>query len=312
MSGERRTVPARIGIVALNLLQPGLGLLRLGRLASAFALVLVFPAALLLILLFYAAGPTLTLTTFLIDMAFLALAVAAALLASMVLSWRLSAGARVTQPWWSRWYSILAVAIVVQVLAIMLVDTLHGLYKPFYLPSEAMAPTLLRNDRLVAAMRAPKHFRRGDIILFDMGEATYIKRIAGLPGDRIALSRGIVTINGEIVPQRFLRTERADLAWGGPEVRRLAEQFPGEPSPHQIYDLGPSPSDEMAEQIVWPGHLFVLGDNRDMSADSRVPRESAGVEQLPIGDVRGIALFYTWGPSHRTGEPLSREHHSRE
>jgi signal peptidase I len=176
--------------------------------------------------------------------------------------------------------------------------------KPFYLPSEAMAPTLLKNDRLLASMQAPASLRRGDVILLRLGDSIYIKRIAALPGDRIAFAKGQVILNGRPVPQQPVGTELVAGYDGEQPATRLREHFPGESGDHYIYDSGPSPEDDLAEQIVAPGHVFVLGDNRDNSADSRVPRAEMGVEQLPIGDIRGTPLFYTWGPSHKFGRAI--------
>ena len=169
-----------------------------------------------------------------------------------------------------------------------------GLAHNFYIPSEAMAPTLEKYDRLVSFMDGAASVRRGRIIVFAMDEATYVKRVAGLPGDRIALKDGIVILNGQPVGQRFLREEARNDSSGPGRARRLQEQFPDEPGPHEILDSGPLSVDEMAEIRIPPGFLFVLGDNRDHSADSRVPRDMAGVELLPVADVRGHPLFFTW------------------
>ncbi|WP_431848633.1 signal peptidase I [Allosphingosinicella sp.] len=223
------------------------------------------------------------------------LALLGALLISVALTWRWSREPQAKLRWWSRWYSILAVVILGSVLASYLAGVAHGFYKSFYLPSEGMAPTLLKNDRLVASMTLPDVLRRGDIILFDTPAGVYIKRIAGLPGDRISMSNGVVSINGDRMEQRFLRTERVDGSNGWVEGRRLIERFPGEKESHQIYDLERSPFDDVPEQIVAAGHLFVLGDNRDRSADSRVPVDLQGVEQVPITRVHGKALFFPWG-----------------
>ncbi len=302
-----RSLPARIGIVALNLLMPGLGLLRVQR-GRAAILFLLAPWIVLAVLV--AAGltlPTLNFPAWAAMMVFALVALAVTYVGAMWQSWRSSAQHLPAGPWWSRWYGMAGIALILWAASWPLPDGLTLPYKTYYLPAEAMMPTLLRNDRLVAAMGRTQGLRRGDIILLRVGEATYIKRVAALPGDRIAMENGVVVLNGRPVAQRFVQVDRVRPDMYGSAARRLSEQFPGEAAPHQIYDRGVSPGDEMAERRVAPGHVFVLGDNRDQSADSRYPREQHGVEQLPVDDIEGRALFYLWGPSGRTGEPLHRE-----
>jgi signal peptidase I len=304
--GGPRRLPARIGIVALNLIMPGLGLLRVQR-GRAATLFLAAPWILLtIILIAYRLPPTLSFPAWAALVGLVLIALAAVYIGAMLLSWRGSARLAPPSPWWSRWYGMSGIALLLWALSWPVPDVLHLRYRTFYIPSEAMMPTLVKNDRLVAHMRRPGTMRRGDIVLFRVGAFTYIKRVAALPGDRIAMERGVVVLNGRPVPQRFLRVDRFRPDAYGSAARRLSERFPGEAAPHEIYDRGISPGDDMAERRVAPGHVFVLGDNRDQSADSRYPRERSGVEQLPVRDIVGRALFYLWGPSGRTGEPLGR------
>jgi len=305
MSGEIRGVPARIGIAALNLLAPGLGLLRVQRAKAAALLLLAPPALIGLLILVYAALPTIGFRTWAVLMAALLAAVVGLYVASIALSWRASRPVQAPGRWWSRWYGIVGALLAMLAAGALLQDVAFGYYKSFYTPAESMAPTLLVNDRFVASMRGPGELRRGDIIVFDVGGPIYVKRVAALAGDRIAMRDGVVVLNGRPVPQRLVRSERIESLGMLTEVRRLSEQFPGEAAPHEIYDSGDWSFDDMAERVVAPGHVFVLGDNRDHSADSRVPRAEMGVEQLPIADIRGRALFHTWGPSGRMGVPLT-------
>ncbi len=307
MTEGRRTAGARIGIAALNLLYPGLGVLKAGKARAAGLLMGGVVAVYLLLVAFYALAPELSFTGYLVSSLTFLAAVLCLIGVSMALSWRHGRVHEEEPAWWSRWFTILALAVAAWLLLLpLLLSMAHGFYKPFYLPSDGMAPTLLRNDRLVASMRAPAQLKRGDLILLDVGESIYIKRIAALPGDRIAMEAGIVRLNGATVPQHFVREDQVLNVGSSQSARRLREQFPGEASPHEIYDLGPYTLDDMPERTIPPGHVFVLGDNRDRSADSRVARIEMGVELLPIADIQGKALFYTWGPSGKTGEPLNR------
>ncbi|HYG46925.1 MAG TPA: signal peptidase I [Allosphingosinicella sp.] len=194
------------------------------------------------------------------------------------------------------WGATVGVAGLIAILFVALMGAFgSGYVRNFYLPSEAMAPTLEKGDRFVAFMNGGGDLRRGDIVLVSVGEATYVKRIAALGGDSIALGEGIVILNGRPVEQRFLAMEQRREVPGAPPARRLAEQFPGEAAPHQILDMGPSQVDEFPETRVPAGFVFLLGDNRDRSADSRVARAMDGVELLPVAEVKGRPLFCTSG-----------------
>jgi signal peptidase I len=170
-----------------------------------------------------------------------------------------------------------------------------GYVRNFHIPAESMAPTLEKGDRFVALMDGGGDLKRGDIVLIAVGNATYVKRIAALAGDTIAVEDGIVILNGRPVAQRFLAMEQRPEVFGAQPARRLAEQLPGEAAPHEILDMGPSQVDQFPPLRVPPGFVFVLGDNRDRSADSRVPRIESGVELLPVGDVKGRPLYCTMG-----------------
>jgi signal peptidase I len=299
----RRGTGARIGLLALNLPATGLGLLRLGDWREALALWLVTPVSLLLVLVFWVASPILSFRALLATLAVPCLAGFAAFVAALVLTWRRSRFPT-PRPLRSRWYSLVVAYVATQFAVVPLVSALHGLYKPFYLPAEGMTPTLLKGDRIVASMRSVGTLRRGDVIVFKVGPSIYIKRVAALPGDRIAMRNGVVILNGQQIEQRLVGTEKVEGAFGQEMARRTLERFPDERAAHSLYDMGRTIQDDMAEQRVAPGHVFVLGDNRDHSADSRVLRDQSGVEQLPISDITGRALYHSWGPSGKSGQGL--------
>jgi signal peptidase I len=132
----------------------------------------------------------------------------------------------------------------------------------FYIPSGSMEPTLLEHDRLIADrfsytfhVRAPK---RGDIVIFRFPEdprVDYIKRVIGLPGEKVAVHGGEVFVDGT----------------------PLSEKFTAEP-----------PYYDMEEETVPEGMYFVLGDNRNSSRDSHI------WGFVPTKNLVGEALFIYW------------------
>jgi signal peptidase I len=183
---------------------------------------------------------------------------------------------------------------------------------PFYVPSGSMEPTLLIGDELLATKFAygystaslpapitlPQTQRvlgstpnRGDVVVFRYPgdrSTTWVKRVIGLPGDRIALKAGQVWINGTPAAIRPDGTGFAQDDEGSQfPAARFIETLPGNRE-HVIFKLrAHTEYDDMAEIVIPPDRLFVMGDNRDNSADSRIPLKSGGVGLLPVEDVVG-------------------------
>jgi signal peptidase I len=200
--------------------------------------------------------------------------------------------------------------------------------EPYYIPSGSMEPTLLIGDELLATKFAygyssaslplsivlpntPRLFgavpSRGDVVVFrwpgDRSQV-WVKRVIGLPGDRIEMRAGELVINGATVglrPQAVGASEAEDGS-----IRPAAhyiETLPGGRE-HSIFKFGTNyPLDDIAEVVVPPDHLFVMGDNRDNSADSRVPLASGGVGMLPMENLVGRvdALVGSWDPAAKNG-----------
>jgi len=185
----------------------------------------------------------------------------------------------------------------------------------YYIPSESMVPTLQVGDRIAVSKysygwgrfslpgvnlpaaiegRAFGHLpERGDIAVFARpsdGE-TMVKRVIGLPGDRIEIRRGRLVINSIVVARQHVRSVRYREDMGRPvTVDQFTEILPGGRS-YPIYQrVGYGAAETMPELIVPPGRLFMLGDNRDNSADSRFE-----LGAVPIGNLigRGEAILFS-------------------
>ncbi|MGA2055920.1 MAG: signal peptidase I [Bradyrhizobium sp.] len=192
--------------------------------------------------------------------------------------------------------------------------------EPFYVPSGSMEPTLLIGDALLASKfpygygtaSLPIQFnlpetgrvfgnppKRGDVVVFrwpgDRSQA-WVKRVVGLPGDRIQMRQGQLFINDSAASLKPDGIGQVEDERGETEpARRYIETLPGGVS-HAIFKLRDNGRlDNTPEVTVPPGHLFVMGDNRDNSADSRVALPD-GVGLLPIDDLvgRADAVIGSW------------------
>ena len=203
-----------------------------------------------------------------------------------------------------------------QLVAIVLIVFLAkgALAEPFYVPSGSMEPTLLIGDALLASkypygysaaslpiqITLPETGRvfggtpkRGDVVVFrwpgDRSQA-WVKRVVGLPGDRIQMRQGQLFINDRPATLKQEGMAEAEDDNGNVEhAYRYSETLPNGVS-HAILKMRDNGRlDNTTEVTVPAGKLFVLGDNRDNSADSRVPVREGGVGLLPMDNLVGRA-----------------------
>ncbi len=196
------------------------------------------------------------------------------------------------------WGKEILTIIVIAVVLSFLIKTF--LFRAFYIPSGSMENTLRIDDRIFVNLLVPKPvaIERGDVVVFkdtqgwlgatgeapsnwvtdvgtfiglvpDSSQQHLVKRVIGLPGDKVACcdNAGKLTINGHAITEPYL--------------------YPGA-----------APSDSPFDWTVPEGHLWVMGDHRNNSQDSRYHQAANGTGFVPIDSVEGRALVIAWPLSH--------------
>jgi signal peptidase I len=150
-------------------------------------------------------------------------------------------------------------------LAFAIVLPISFVCRPAIVDGSSMQPTLY-NKNVVLTERVSKELKHGEVIVFDarpIDEEYYIKRVIGLPGDSVEIKDGSVYVNGEKLEEHYLKVETRTE----PEMNI----------------------------IVPEGEVFVLGDNREVSQDSRF------IGTIPVKKIKGHAYFRIF-PFNRTGK----------
>ena len=185
------------------------------------------------------------------------------------------------------------VSVIVQALLLALViRTLF--FQPFSIPSGSMRPTLLEGDYLFVTKWAYGYSRyslpfspdlfdgriwggepeRGDVVVFKYPpnpSVDYIKRVIGLPGDRVQMRAGQLFINDVAVPREKIgQIDNPDITAENRPIDVYRETLPNGVS-YNTLDIYPNTETDNTREFVVPaGHYFMMGDNRDNSADSRL------------------------------------------
>jgi signal peptidase I len=209
-------------------------------------------------------------------------------------------------------------------------------FSPFNIPSESMLPRLVNGDYLLAAKWPygfssyslpfnlplipgrilPNEPKRGDVVIVKhpVDKVDYIKRVIGLPGDTVQMVGGVLLLNGIPVPKERIadfeisvspntrcRMPQFEALSDNQQVCRypqFRETLPGGRS-YNVLDLGLTPQDDTPPIVVPADSLFLMGDNRDNSMDSRFPAVAGeGIGIVPQKNLVGratIMMFSTDG-----------------
>jgi signal peptidase I len=182
------------------------------------------------------------------------------------------------------------------------------LFEPFRIPSDSMMPTLLDGDFIFVnkfgyGLRLPVlnteivslgEPQRGDVVVFRLPSdpaTNYIKRLVGLPGDRVVVREKRVYVNGEELP---LRLDGMFEPMNSTPLAQIAVEKLGDVE-HRVLHIPERPSYDF-DGVVPAGHFFMMGDNRDNSRDSRFPEVGFVPRENVVG--KAVVIWMNWNLPH--------------
>jgi signal peptidase I len=202
-------------------------------------------------------------------------------------------------------------------------------FQPFTIPSASMEPNLYEGDYIIVSKWSygyskhsipfspplfegrimEKQAKRGDVVVFKLpsdGHTDYVKRVIGLPGDRVQMKNGLLYVNDREVKREPLSPVKTNMGYGVErEVARYEETL-DTGRQFATQDFGPDGDLDNTDVFVVPeGHYFMMGDNRDNSSDSRVPPALQGVGMVPADHLVGKAqiILLSWKPEASIFKP---------
>lgn len=189
------------------------------------------------------------------------------------------------------------------------------LFQPFHIPSGSMQPNLLKGDYVITSKlslgygkhaASPLPFpvksgrlferepKRGDVLVFkpDGINKNFIKRLVGLPGDQVQVKQGLLYLNGKQVPIEILPEGTRRDQYGNDHPSKAYQETFDNGRAFPVFDGQPNGREDNTDVFTVPaGYYFMMGDNRDFSADSRVSLSNGGASYVPAENLIGRAEF---------------------
>ena len=217
-------------------------------------------------------------------------------------------------------HAALRAAGTVALVTVALLALSRAFWAPYWSPSESMKPTLMVGDYHITRYLGADSLSRGDVVVFrhPVNGSTMVKRLIGLPGDRVQMRAGAPVLNGTALSQTpagtlsdpfgpqgpsgiLPRCTNAVVGLGGRCDLALARETLPDGRSYLVGELDAAAyADNTSEFTVPAGHLFFLGDNRDNASDSRFAQGAGGLGFVPAENVVGRVtrvLFSTKGVS---------------
>ena len=186
-------------------------------------------------------------------------------------------------------------------IALIILFILPPIGRHYYIPSMSMAPNLMPGDLIYSSnfgytFSSDKLPSRGDIITFkpEAARQIFIKRTIGLPGDKVQMRRGRLYLNDVLIERKSKGTERLSHHYKNESYvySLYEEQFSRDIYSFQILEKNDTERLDNTKKVTVPkGYVFVMGDNRDHSFDSRVAVYSGGAGIVPIENIIGEVKY---------------------
>ena len=229
-------------------------------------------------------------------------------LVAVVDAWRQAARQQTYQlRRFNRWWIYLGIFLAPQIVGYLTGITrmpTGDLVQSFSVPAKSMTPTVIPGDLILADTYGPRlaDIKRGDVVLFWVDGTVFIKRVVGQPGDVIAMSDGILTINDQVLPhdhERSVQDARISSAEAD-GATAFQETWPDGRKVIVLQRSTDGPRDFFPSLTVPADSFFVLGDNRNNSRDSR------DMGMIHRDRLLGKARFIWWSKDFdRIGVPLN-------